>query len=65
MENLVINPITKEYGRYENNNNLKFKIGSLYNPNQPLQVTGVTTDKNLESYYLIPKIYEQSKFNTL
>jgi cystathionine beta-lyase/cystathionine gamma-synthase len=33
MENLVINPITKEYGRYENNNNLKFKIGSLYNQN--------------------------------
>jgi hypothetical protein len=30
---------------------LQAQIGSLYNPNQPLAVTDVTTDKNLESYY--------------
>jgi hypothetical protein len=30
---------------------LQSQIGSLYNPNQPLHVEGVDTDKNMESYY--------------
>jgi O-acetylhomoserine/O-acetylserine sulfhydrylase-like pyridoxal-dependent enzyme len=48
MENLVIDPITKEYLRYNNNESLKLKIGLLYN-----QENVILTNSGLHSNYIV------------
>jgi cystathionine beta-lyase/cystathionine gamma-synthase len=48
MENLVINPVTKEYLRFQNNENLKSKIRLLYNQNNV-----ILTNSGLHSNYLV------------
>lgn len=48
MENLVIDPITKEYLRYKSNKSLKYKIGLLYNHNNV-----ILTNSGLHSNYII------------
>lgn len=48
MENLVIDPITKKYLRYQSNDNLKLKIGLLYN-----QTNVLLTNSGLHSNYIV------------
>jgi len=48
MDNLVIDPITKEYLRYKNNENLELKIGLLYN-----QENVILTNSGLHSNYIV------------
>jgi cystathionine beta-lyase/cystathionine gamma-synthase len=47
MENLVIDPLTKEYLRFKNNESLKIKIGLLYNQNNV-----ILTNSGLHSNYI-------------
>ena len=47
MENLVIDPITKEYLRYKTNDSLKLKLGLLYN-----QQYVILTNSGLHSNYI-------------
>jgi len=48
MENLVIDPITKEYLRFKTNKSLKYKIGLLYN-----QHNVILTNSGLHSNYIV------------
>lgn len=48
MENLVIDPISKEYLRYKSNKDLKLKIGLLYNQNNI-----ILTNSGLHSNYIV------------
>jgi hypothetical protein len=48
MENLVIDQITREYLRYQNNDNLKLKLGLLYNQNNV-----ILTNSGLHSNYIV------------
>lgn len=47
MENLVIDPLTKEYLRYKSNDELRIKIGLLYN-----QKNVILTNSGLHSNYI-------------
>lgn len=47
MENLVIDPLTKEYLRYKSNEELRIKIGLLYN-----QKNVILTNSGLHSNYI-------------
>lgn len=52
MENLVIDPITKEYMRYKSNNELESKIGLLYN-----QENVILTNSGLHSNYITLNVF--------